>query len=458
MNTFISLTMETKVETMPEMLEFVKKIQQVAAAVEDTWSDSYAKKDASAQAYAQSCLAEFSNLITEKVDQATAGYLHTVESQLNAKLELDVEESVAGVCIGMWGSLQEAGSLRPVRKAVQLEKMGLQLDIPKQVLQQSPFVHRVIKIPIDPFSLEAYAPTPSSSHSSNNPHKLVLSDLIVIDILIPPPLPYALRAKKWLIRDSSDGSSSLRKSLYPSSVPCKVFIKVPDDLIMTDEIKVALWNPDMKEWVEDALTDFQYSESTRLVQFLMATTGAVAFVGSRLVDFPYKRWSLTPIRNSNDAVQEQRAQFTVQTQRFEVVIDIVGTQCSLAKAFNRSVASLVGVPMSPGVLLRTLQKRGVNLAPVDADLVALSESNGISIPNKVRLSLFFATRIHYLIYLPLSTHLSERRPGARRAWGNRQVRELPGLYFDGAVDRPIRSANGRPGARVDNVHVLPRNL
>jgi hypothetical protein len=383
MNTFISLTMETKVETMSEMLDLVKRIQQLAAAVEDTWSDSYAKKDASAQAYAQSCLAEFSNLITEKVDQATVGYLHTVESQLNAKLELEVEECMSGVCVGMWGSLQEAGSLRPVRKAVQLEKMGLQLDIPKQVLQQSPFVHRVVKIPIDPFSLEAYTPS-SSSHSSNNPHKLVLSDLIVIDILIPPPLPYSLRAKKWLIRDSGDAANSLRKSLYPSSVPCKVFIKVPDDLIMTDDVKVALWNPDMKEWVEDALTDFQYSESTRLVQFLMATTGAVAFVGSRLVDFPYKRWSLTPIRNSNDAVQEQRAQFTVQTQRFEVVIDIVGTQCSLAKAFNRSVASLVGVPMSPGVLLRTLQKRGVNLAPVDADLEALSEKNGIPIPSKVR--------------------------------------------------------------------------
>jgi len=367
MNTFLSIMLETKCESMTEMLGIVKNIEGIASAAEDSWFESFARKDVEAQARLHAYLGEFNSLVLEKIDQATASFLHSIKNHLNAKLELEVEELARGVSIGMWGSLQEGSTTRPARKSVQLEKMGLQFDIPKQVLQQNPFVHRVVKIPFDMFSGGAYAPIPTTN-------KLVLSDLLYIDILIPPALPYLLRAKKWLIQDSSEGEHGLRKVSYPSSVPCKFYIKVPEDLIMSDDVKVALWNSDSKEWAEDAVTDFQYSESTRLVQFLMSTVGMLAFVRNRNADFPYKRWSLGPARNSNDAVSEQRARFTLNTQRFEVVIDIVGSSCCLAKSFNKSVNSLVGVKMPPGVLLGKLQKRGVCIMPVDADLAAINST------------------------------------------------------------------------------------
>lgn len=374
MNTFISLTEESKPETIPEMLDIVKKIEVMALAVQDVWSDSYANKDANAQNHALSCLSEFSSLIQAKVDQATASYLHFIESHLSEKLELNLEESALGVYVGMWASMNE-GAMRPGRKSVQLEKMGIQLDIPKQVLQQVPFVHRVIKIPIDPFSMTAYSALPSCST-----HKIVVSDLIYVDILVPPPLPFVLRAKKWLIRDSSaDAAHTLKKSQYPSSVPCKFMIKVPGEILMTDGVKIALWNPDTREWMEDAVQDYQYSESTRLVQFLMSTVGCLAFVRSRASDFPYKRWSLSPARRIGHKLMEQSVRFTLHTQRYEVAIDISGTSCSLAKAFSKSVANLVGVPMTPGVLLTTLQKRGLNILPIDADITSLEAS----LPNPI---------------------------------------------------------------------------
>jgi len=380
MNTFLSIMAETKAESMSEMLGVVGNIERIAQAAEESWCNSFAKKDYAAQSRLHTYLGEFASLILDKVDQATAHLLHFVENHLNTKLELEIEESTNGVFVGMWASLQEGSSMRPGRKSVQLEKMGLQLDIPKQVLQQNPFVHRVVKVPIDMFTAGAYAHAPTSS-------KLLLSDLYYVDIIVPPPLPFSLRAKKWLIRDSTDGEHSLRKISYPSSVPCKFFIKVPEEVIMSDDVKVALWNPDTKEWAEDAVSDFQYSESTRLVQFLMSTVGLLAFVRSRTIDFPFKRWSLGPMRSSNSsdgAVPEQRARFTLHTQRFEVVIDVTGTSCCLAKAFNKAVTNLVGVKMAPGVLLGKLQKRGVCILPTDADLASINSTLPEPLVVKVR--------------------------------------------------------------------------
>lgn len=377
MNTFITLTMETKSEALAEMLDTVKKIETVASAVEVVWSDSFAKKDAVAQRKAFTCLGEFNSLILEKIDAATAHYLHFVDAQLDAKSEVSLEETALNVCIGLWGSFAD---MRPQRKSIQFEKMGMSMDIPKQILQQETrFVHRVVRVPIDTHSLGAYAASSSASSSQSFSSKLlVLSDLMYFDILIPPPLPFRLRAKKWLIRDNSDNAQSLRKSSYPSSVPSKCFIKVPANLIMSDDVTVKLWNPDTRDWTDEGISDFQYSEATRLVQFLMSTVGVVAFVRSRSVDFPYKSWSLEPLRASSGstdrASSEQQARFSVHTQRFEVVIDIRGTSCCLAKAFNKAVAHLVDVPMTPGLLLSKLQKCGVNLLPVEADFASIEGS------------------------------------------------------------------------------------
>ena len=401
MNTFISLTQEARCEAMPEMLEIIKKIETVAASVEVVWSDSFARKDALAQGRAFACLGEFNSLILEKIDAATAYYLHFIDSQLDGKSEASFEETANNVSLGLWGSFAD---MRPQRKSVQFERMGMSMDIPKQILQQETrFVHRVVKIPIDTHSLGAYAPAlPSSSPSK----LLVLSDLMYVDILIPPPLPFRLRAKKWLIRDNSDAAQSLRKSSYPSSVPSKCFIKVPPNLIMSDDVTVKLWNPEARDWTDEAITDFQYSESTRLVQFLMATVGTIAFVRSRTVDFPYRSWTLDAQRSSDSrdgAFFEQQARFTVHTPRFEVVIDIKGTGCSLARAFNKAVVGLVDVTMTPGLLFSKLQKCGVNLLPIEDDLASIEGSSP-----KVRVRLYSKSRALFSVSLtrplPPPTH------------------------------------------------------
>ena len=61
------------------------------------------------------------------------------------QMEIQEEENAGKVMMGFWGSMSD---MRPIRKSVQFEAMGIQMDLPKQILQQeSKFVHRVIKIP-----------------------------------------------------------------------------------------------------------------------------------------------------------------------------------------------------------------------------------------------------------------------------------------------------------------------
>jgi len=388
MNTFSTLMNEAQANDMAESLELVRRVERVAKAVEDVWSDSLAKQNLAAQTTAHSQLGQFSHLIMDKFDAAAARLLGYVDNHLNDKAEINVEEVVDEAGMGMWGSFAE---MRPTynKKQINFNKLGVQWDVVKQILQQDTrFVHRVVRLPIDTQSMAAYNFTSSSMATAvtaaatvGQTSKYVLGPMFYIDILIPPPQAFQLRAKKWLIRDKSSASQSAKRSAYPSSVPCRLYIEVPTNVIMSDDVRFALWNPETKDWTDEGITDYQYSDSNRIVQFLFANVGILALVKDRRIEFPYKRWSLVPTRSVTAAagggagaknVYEQQARFTIATQRHEVVIDIKGCMCSLARAFSRAVADLVGVEMTPGSLLNKLQRRGVNLLPSELDTAALA--------------------------------------------------------------------------------------
>jgi hypothetical protein len=233
------------------------------------------------------------------------------------------------------------------------------------------------------------------------------------------------------MRNKSASATKLRKAVYPSSVPSRVQLKIPEDVIMTDDMRVAVWNEEQKEWVEDAISDYQYNETTRTVQFYITTVGILALVKKRVVDLPYKKWSLTPVLSkpinaliaaklrvsdpselnaaklelpsptsteaseegksgdtastSGDAAVvalpsvsnvpststtffEQYARLTIHTQKLEIVIDIAGSSCKLVKPVTPVFADLLNVNMNPGTLLRRLQRKGVNILPNAVDL------------------------------------------------------------------------------------------
>jgi hypothetical protein len=224
--------------------------------------------------------------------------------------------------------------------------------------------------------------------------------LITLDILRPPPPAYNLRAKKWILRDKSAIHLNLQRSHYPSSVSCKVLMKVPDEVMMTDDITLMWYDPETCSWKSDGISDFQYTETNKTAQFYVTTVGTFALVKDRANDFPYRRWSLTPIRAplSSEIAAESATRFSVMTQGSqEVVIDIIGTKVKLIRPMNRQLSDLVNVELTMGVLLKSLAKRGLNLLPIPQ-----SQQNA----KKVRLISFLCLCLSACLCLSLSVSLS----------------------------------------------------
>lgn len=385
MNTFITLARDLECHSLKDVMELVVALEKAAQAVQDVWCDSLSIHNTKTQKRTLQNLFELRELIIEKLDFATVHLLRFVDQQLNDRAELNVEETATDVTIGMWASFND---IRPIRKSVQFEKLGAQIDLPKQILQQDArFVFRMVRMPITVSNFEAYSgispdlPIEEVELYQKLHAKYIVGDMFSFDILLAPPPALTIRAKKWTMRDKSSAATTIRKSPYPSSVASRMFLKVPDTVVMSDDLRVARWDEEHREWTEDGITDFQYSEANRMVQFYITTTGTFALIKSRTIDMPYKRWAITttsvkiaPEMSPNgeliakkDPFFEQRAQMAINTQRHEILIDITGADCILVKPDNTNFNDLVGKRFSPGALFWRLQRRGVNLLPTSFD-------------------------------------------------------------------------------------------
>jgi hypothetical protein len=393
-NTFLSLCEENISQEWKELFEFVQSIQTVGQSLESKWCESLITRLYSAQMSTEVNIQRCVHQIYSKLDRATANLLRFIETKLNDRSEVHIEEYSKEVSIGLWGSYAD---IRPIRKSIIFDKQGIQIDVPKQILQHDAgFLFRIIRLSLDPYTLTAYrdptmknsSSSSSSSHPTSPPHSshgltsssalhydtnqyTVIGDLITLDILRPPPPAYNLRAKKWILRDKSSIHLNLQRSHYPSSVSCKVLMKVPEEVMMTEDITLMWYDPEACSWKSDGISDFQYTDSNKTAQFYVTTVGTFALVKDRAHDFPYRRWSLTPIRpppslsSTLEASAENITRFTVSTQGSqEVVIDIIGTKVKLIRPMNRQLSDLINVELTMGVLLKSLAKRGLNLLPI----------------------------------------------------------------------------------------------
>ena len=390
LNTFISLMREAPIKDLKDALDQIGHLVQVASAVNDVWSLNLAKGNQSGQEQSILVLDTLRELVHDKMDAATVRILRFADSHQNEKQELVFEEVAGTFSVGMWANYNDN---RPLRKAVLLERVGVHLDIAKQLLTQNEkFVYRLVRMPISTYNYSAYASGQAKS-------KFIVGDVVIFDILLPAPTALQLRAKKWTIRDKSISSTTLRRMHYPSSVACKMLIKVPEEIVMTEDVRVAVWNEEVKDWLEDGISDFRYDEGNRTAQFYITTVGTIALVKPRAADLPYKSWLLSPVHQTEvnkEAVEsflfggnglkskafsmdkaifppmyEKHARFTIQTQRHELVIDIVGSKCIFVKPDTKTFADLVGKVLTPGTLLSKLQRKGINLMPTPLELTSV---------------------------------------------------------------------------------------
>lgn len=379
LNTFITLAEDVMINDIKEAIKYVGGVSHVATNVERCWAEALSRGDDEGMRRSYGFMEKLNNMILQKIDHATSYALRFVDDIVNERSEFQIEEECMGVTLGIWGSTSD---MRPIRKAVQFENMGIQIDVPKQILSQdSKFNLRVIKLPIDTFSIMAYDNVLSKTLQST---RHVVGDLYYMDFLFSPSQPFSLRPKKWTIRDKSPASLQLRKSPYPTSVACKCSFKVPDTVIMTDDIRVAFWSEEKRGWTEDCLTEYTYHEETRTFQFYTTDVGILALVKDRVADAPYKSWALNVTRPESGGLKspqyEKLTQLTISNQVNEAVIEINESTCKLVSATqNDGFADMLGVPMPAGQLLYRLQRRGINFLPTPRDV---SRLEGLPTPPK----------------------------------------------------------------------------
>jgi len=378
MNTFLSLMAERHAMIMDtngcdtlqfhEALQSVEQIEKISSSMNNYWSDCLGNQQIDKLMKCDEYLNDFTTMIVKILDAATSTALRYMDNHLNEKMELNIEEVTDRVKIGMWVSMNET---RLTRKALTFEKVGVNFEIPKPFLHHDTrFVSRVMRIPIDVYTIKGYT---HETKIINKSRFYVVGDLIHYDVIVPPSQPYTLRAKKWVFREIKTNSDVPKKSPnYPVAVPTKCFIKVPDTVVMSHDLRVASWNKDLMEWTEDGLTDYQYNESDKVVQFYTTVVGTLAFVKNRVIDFPYKKWTLRPRApevgdEGFKRLNEKHVRFTVQTIHHDVVIDVMGTMCRLVRPNIIQLGDLLGVDVTPGQLIRKLQSRGINICPVYDD-------------------------------------------------------------------------------------------
>ena len=237
--------------------------------------------------------------------------------------------------------------------------------MPKQVLSQDAwYVFRAVRYPLDIYSLQAYQTGRPAEASVDKTH--VVGDIIVMDLLKPPPAPTLLRAKKWSIRSkSSSQASGLPKFNYPSTVSTRCIIKVPDYVVMTSDVTLCAWDNELQEWTAEGISDFQYLEATHQIQCYLLRIGTFALLKRRQAGSLYRHWSLSPVRQLAGDVKQQdfpgsewyerRVHLSISTPMAHVVIEICGTHAILKKPDGKPFANLLDKPFSAAELLRYLR-------------------------------------------------------------------------------------------------------
>jgi hypothetical protein len=138
---------------------------------------------------------------------------------------------------------------------------------------------------------------PESAYSAVH-SRHVVGDLIHFHLLVAPPLTHTsyVRRSKWIMRDASKSAQSLQLlSSYPGNAACKLWVKIPDSVCMTDDLRLCVWHEESKSWSESGIADFQYNESLRMIQCYLTTCGTFALVKKRVHELPYKRFRLFPV-------------------------------------------------------------------------------------------------------------------------------------------------------------------
>jgi len=312
----------------------------------------------------------------DKIDDATREIIHHSDlyDTHDEKKGIMALREIGPTRYAIWVNSAIGGSGARYKPLDFLE-VGMFLDIPKPI-QQNRMAVRCLYYPYD------FVSTFAESASSQEGTHRSLGGLFLMHLLdIPPELKVL---KGWVLKVSPQNLlENLEHKPYPldgsGSVaiqPFKCQYRVPESIVLPADPMVAWWEPTAGKWNTEMVTDTMIAKDPKeatqeMLKFSCVRVGAFSLIQDRILDFPYKSWSLEPVYDLHkyarpeDWVEE--AKLSIETQRFQVEIQIKANKCRLLKPELPSLKHLLTQEFKPGVLLQKLYDAGINLMPTDAD-------------------------------------------------------------------------------------------
>ncbi len=226
-------------------------------------------------------------------------------------------------------------------------------------------------------------------NKDKNKDPLIIGNtLYQIDVLELPPIPR--QVEKWIInvgtinkkRYSDDGDDTNfnpnGSNLNSISSKIECHIRIPDYIVPSDSLSIMRQDDDdVAGWSIDGISDVKFDFEQKKVFFnLSKSKNIVAITQSRTDDVRYKRWSIGPCEMKiPDAAfcstdqQSNAVKLLLETPRFDVEIQVIGTYCYLVEPELYQLKDLIRKPCTPEKLLSILSQRfGIHLVPSESDL------------------------------------------------------------------------------------------
>ena len=354
-NTFINDWLNDGQLALKENLTTCMETEVVAKNLQSFMSAAKARGEQSkAETYA-----EYADILRDtelkKIDYVTSRILRDSSEYTNEKNECKISASVKSLKFGIWVNV----ALKPFRiKVVDFSKTGMIVDIPKPLALHSVAV-RVVYHPAN------HVPGIRKSDGVDVP----VGGVLHMDMLEVPPS--ARQVKGWMMRQVTELSTDVGRMLYPpgatdasassNAPPLRVKCVVPKSVVVPSDLRMGWWDKTSCKWVEDGVSDANFEEESRLLNFHTTQLCSIAIIQPRHLDLPISSWWIRP-------TSQNRAIFSLTGSRFTLEIAIDGGKCELCGPSMPEFNHLIGVSFSgPGRLLEALKECGVNLCPSDSD-------------------------------------------------------------------------------------------
>eukprot|EP00567_Pseudictyota_dubia_P001741 CAMPEP_0197465878 /NCGR_PEP_ID=MMETSP1175-20131217/64765_1 /TAXON_ID=1003142 /ORGANISM="Triceratium dubium, Strain CCMP147" /LENGTH=632 /DNA_ID=CAMNT_0043001901 /DNA_START=232 /DNA_END=2130 /DNA_ORIENTATION=+ len=244
-----------------------------------------------------------------------------------------------------------------------LSSIGIRLDISGQLCRND-YAVRICRFPFEACPRLRY----------------VCGDLTMGGVfhveMVRMPSPEMALADGWTLCNDAYANSeqSNERSVGTPTflAPIKCSVRLPSNIIVDSpsSLLAATWNGDEERWSSKDSSGLEYDVESRTVSFQLSAPGMVGILQSRQIDLDYKSWSLGPIKANGEPV----VKFKLVTPRFQVVLHISGSNCTLVAPDIPELSKLKGISQSPAQLLAKLSRSGLHLLPMDSDAAKMERT------------------------------------------------------------------------------------